>query len=181
MNNNIKITVEYETPKTDAFYSLLSEYGKIARLSDETISYYKPLADIAEETKIKTILKQLETIIDYLEQLHNMDQNICSVVAYCPTGSTNPMHRKFEIKYSSAYNFEIWWNGDEFSLERYKKYPSSFNNQSMDEYNILGNWDKWRVYEQLEQHCIRHLNTLIDRRKAQAEKQIKRLKNITEN
>ena len=41
---NIKVTVEYEVPKTNKFDALMAEYEIAKKIADETESYYKPLA-----------------------------------------------------------------------------------------------------------------------------------------
>jgi hypothetical protein len=46
--NEIKVTVAYEKPNTSKFDALMAEYEAAKKYADETVAYYKPLADIAE-------------------------------------------------------------------------------------------------------------------------------------
>lgn len=169
--NKIKVTAEYETPKTDKFYALLSEYGKVKKLSDETVSYYKPLADAAGEKKIELILDQLNTIIDYAEQIHNIDQNF----NYFYTGfNWGYGFRKFEFKYINN-EWVITLDDHPFTKDKYLENRKS---SSFFEY-LIAEWDRLRIYEQLEARCTDELNYLIKKQKERAEKQENRLKELT--
>lgn len=175
--NNIKITVEYEQPKQAKFNELLIKYHEIEQASKETISYYKPLADAAEHKKIELILKQIETIKDYILKLNNIKPSITEIKVELEIGAYK-LYRVFSIKYQNYDNtFIIKWCGMPFNVATYKLHPRNFTE---DTYNILGNWDNWRMYEQLEQKCFDKLNKLINQEKQKAENEINRLKNITE-
>lgn len=167
--NNIKITVEYETPKTDKFSELLEQYNNIKKLSDETVSYYKPLADAGCETKMELIIEQLATIQGYLTEINELTQSNNYVFA-------------FEKYREAYYYFKVWgnkieWGNSDFTKERYL---SSFENSLKPFFeHIIMNWDEFKIYESLEKQCIDKLTKLIDNEKARAEKQIKRYENIT--
>ena len=173
--NNIKVTVEYETPKTNKFDELMTQYETIKQTADETVAYYKPLADMAEETKLLAIREQCKTIVNYLEKLHAINSTgIYDVMFYAPKElvTTTP---KFKVKYDG----EITWCGYPFTVEKYRNSKEQFNSGYHEDYNILGNWDKWNVYTTLENKCLELLNAEIAKQKNRGEKQKNRLNNIT--
>ena len=173
MTNNIKVTVEYTTPKTDAFDALMAQYEEVKRNATETINYYKPLADMAEETKILAILDQIAPIKRYLIQLNKLNSNITEISWY--RYSSNGGKCPFEID----LNGNVKWFGRLFNVDMLKHSTYIFTNRNCEDYNILGNWDKWNVYAELEERCISMLKNEIEKRKNEATEQINRLKNIT--
>lgn len=173
--NNIKITVEYETPTTNKFDELMAQYETIKQTADDTVAYYKPLADMAEETKFLAIREQCQTIVKYLETLHNLNKGINSV-SVRGTKHDITSARTFSIEYDGR----IMWNNCLFTLEIYKTYKYEFNAEYYDDYNILGNWDKWNVYARLEEQCLKLLNAEIEKQKNRGIAQKNRLANITE-
>ena len=54
--NEIKVTVSYEKPTTSKFDALMAEYEAAKKYADETVAYYKPLADVAEDAKFDAVL-----------------------------------------------------------------------------------------------------------------------------
>lgn len=174
--SNIKVTVEYETPKTDNFFNLLQQYEEVRKLSKETVNYYKPLAEMAEQAKMTAILEQLETIKEYLIALNELNENICGIEVVCPGRCFNMF--KIDIIHSTG-EIRIWWKDTLFKLENLKNYPNRFTNGHSEEYNILGNWDKWNVYCALELKCNNLLENEIKKQKERAEREKARLLNIT--
>lgn len=172
MNNKIKITAEYEIPETTKFDLLMAEYRAAKKYADETVAYYQPLADAAEEAKFDAIMTQLEAIVKYAQQISQITKRYVRLVASPPSGP-----RYFQIEYSPDKGSKIKWGSMIFSKDNLQKYPVSFTSEY--EYgNILGNWEKWKIYEQLEQEALEELHNIIDSELSRAENQIKRLNNI---
>jgi hypothetical protein len=172
MNNIIKVTVEYETPATNKFDTLMSQYQEIKKTATETISYYKPLADMAEETKLNTILAQLETIKEYLKKLNLINPDIKSISINSHDNGAYD-YGKFTI---DICNRIYWCSAHVFSIDYYRAHKWAF---TRGEYmNILGNWDKWEVYNKLEQKCLWYLNNEIKGQIKAAETEKNRLSNI---
>ena len=48
--NEIKVTVAYEKPTTSKFDALMAEYEAAKKYADETVAYYKPLADVVGQS-----------------------------------------------------------------------------------------------------------------------------------
>ena len=180
---NIKVTVEYEVPKTNKFDALLAEYVLAKQIADETESYYKPLADAAEEAKFDAIMVQLESIKYYAKQISRLkgDESVWikASISAIERGDNYPMYNSGD--FTVIYNpkeinpFEIRWEGNNFTKERLKKGRC---NLCEGKHNILGNWDKWNVYNRLEESAIRQLQAQIDKQQTRQKEQINRLNNI---
>lgn len=184
MENKIKVTVEYEVPKTTKFDALLAEYAIAKQIADETESYYKPLAEVAEKAKFDAILHQLETIQDYAKKISQLNGDnhavwIKAFIPYSERNDTNYMSGSgdFTVTYfpKEQNHFEIRWGGVIFDEERFNNARVNFCNGS---HNVVGNWDKWRVYQRLEEDAIQKLNDLIQKQMKRKREQINRLKNI---
>ena len=175
--NEIKVTVSYEKPTTSKFDALMAEYEAAKKMADEKVSYYKPLADAAEEAKMNAILEQIEPIIEYAKQLAAISDRKVYIKAHVSSSESGYYRlQTFSIIYHSDWNSAvIMWDDVEFNNNRLKKYSASFVGR---EHNILGNWDKWNVYENLEKDAMRQLKTEIERQHERSERQIKRLNNI---
>jgi hypothetical protein len=175
--SNIKITVEYETPQTDKFAELMKQYEEIKTTSAETVSYYKPLADASEEKKLELILEQLETIKSYMMQIYSITNRAVNikVIAYA-----KPIDRAFIMQYNEGKYIVRWDSFYDFNIGLYRQCKNRFNAERNESFNILGNWEKWRIYERLEQRCLDLLKEQIDKKKQEAENEVNRLKNITE-
>lgn len=172
---NIKVTVEYEVPKTNKFDALLAEYAVAKKLADETVSHYKPLADLAEVAKMDAILKQLEPIKYYAKQIALLKEDRNPVVIDCCFYGEY-VNRQFSVSYfPNTSSFDIRWFGNIFSKDRLVANRLIF---CQGDNNILGNWDKWRVYNQLEKCAEKKLETLISKQKTRMQEQIDRLNNI---
>ena len=72
--NEIKVTVAYEKPTTSKFDALMAEYEAAKKYADETVAYYKPLADVAENAKFDAIMEQLETIKEYAKRIYKITE-----------------------------------------------------------------------------------------------------------
>ena len=184
MENKIKVTVEYEVPKTNKFDALLAEYKVAKQIADEAESYYKPLAEVAEEAKFDAILHQLETIKGYAQKLSQLNGDNCSVwikafIPYSERNDTNYMSGSgdFTVTYfpKEQNHFEIRWGGVIFDKERFNNGRCNFCSGS---HNVVGNWDKWMVYQRLEEDALSKLADLIQKQNTRKQKQINRLKNI---
>lgn len=170
---DIKVSVEYETPKTDKFAALMAQYKEVKQIAADTISYYKPLADVAETAKFDAIWKQLINIFDYLRQLEAIGSVYKRVY-----GCFGRDDRIFSVEIKHGVPI-VQWANNSFTKDEVIKRKRLYNAERCDTYNILGNWDKWRVYEKLEAECIRLLQYEIKQQKEAAEKEVKRLHNIT--
>jgi hypothetical protein len=179
--NEIKVTVSYEKPTTSKFDALMAEYEAAKKYADETVAYYKPLADMAEEAKFDAIMTQLETIKEYAKRISDLHGQGVWITVYISDdvrggGSSSLSNGKFSVVYRPNNGFEITWYGDRFTKERLKKYPSGM---CQGYYNIIGKWNEWRVYELLEEEAIFQLRRQISIQKSKAQEQINRLNNIT--
>ena len=172
--NEIKVTVTYEKPTTSKFDALMLEYEAAKKMADETVAYYKPLADLAEEAKMTAILEQIEPIKRYARQLAEMKKcGYVDIVAY--NRGTHCSYR-FEVSYSATAGYQVQWNCTSFNHEQLHLYPHVFTTYS---HNILGKWDEWKMYQQLEENALKQLRREIDDQKSKANTQINRLNNIT--
>ena len=160
---DIKVSVEYDIPKTDKFTALMAQYKEVEKLSRETVSYYKPLADMAEAAKMEAILKQLEPLRQQLKQLNAINEHVDHV-------SVSVGGYYFDLTLIGAT-----WISREFTLNKLSQSRYIFTENSC---NILGNWDKWKVYEKLEASLLDLLTEEISKQRSAAEKQVKRLHNI---
>ena len=169
--NEIKVTVTYEKPTTSKFDALMAEYEAAKKYADETVSYYKPLADVAEDAKFDAIMAQLETIKEYAKRISDISNEAVWLRAGIPRSSVT-----FEVVYRPQSGFEITWWNDTFC----KRYMHSRPHRYVEgEFNIIGNWNEWKIYEQLEKHAFEKLNKAINEQKRRANQEINRLYNIT--
>ncbi len=175
--NEIKVTVSYEKPTTTKFDALMEEYKAAKQIADETVSYYKPLADAAEEAKMDAILEQIEPIIEYAKQLSAMKKDKVTLNAYVNSSKSGHYGlQTFGITYHPCWDAAaITWNSMVFNKQRLKEYPEYI---ARSPYNILGNWDKWNMYKGLENDAIRQLKNEIEKQHQRGQKQINRLNNI---
>lgn len=181
--NEIKVTVTYEKPNTSKFDALMAEYKTAKQLADETVSYYKPLADVAEKSKFNAIMDQLETIKMYAKQIYDLQtyQKTVTLKAYIDHITRNSQSYNsyaFEVTCREGTNFYVTWDKELFSMENIKKWHHMYCEGDR---NILGHWDEWKVYEKLEEEACRQLKVLIDNQASRAQKQIDRLNNIVKN
>jgi hypothetical protein len=180
---NIKVIVEYEVPKTSKFDALMNEYMVAKKIADETESYYKPLAELAEEAKFDAIMHQLEIIKYYAQQISRLNNNeTVWIKAHIPGYERNehcPMYGSgdFIVTYfpREQNRFEIRWSSVIFDKERFNSGRCNFCSGS---HNVVGNWDKWKVYQRLEEDAIKKLNELIQKQTERKQRQINRLKDI---
>lgn len=180
---NIKVTVEYEVPKTSKFDALMAEYAIAKRVADETESYYKPLAEAAEEAKFDAIMQQLETIKYYAEQISKLsNESAIWIKAWIPYHERNDTDYRqgsgdFTVEYfaNESNHFRIRWGGVLFTKEVFDKARCNFCKGSK---NVIGNWDEWKVYQRLEEDAIQKLNALIQKQAKRKQEQIDRLNNV---
>lgn len=165
--NEIKVTVIYDKPTTSKFDALMAEYEAAKKYADETVAYYKPLADVAENAKFDAILEQLETIVDYAKRICAIHPNKRAV--WIKTSN-------FTVCYRTDYRPEITWHGMEFTKEKMHRNPHRFCESI---YNIIGHWDDWHMYEMLERDACRQLAEAIEEQTRRANHEQSRLYNIT--
>lgn len=177
--NNIKVSVSYEKPSTSKFAALIAEYEAAKKYADETVAYYKPLADMAEEAKMLAILDQLENIKEYALTLQ-------ALTGVKTVNISARIDRALRGYYSGAGCFivkannegvYISWDGVEFTMDALKTRRYHFTGEEGS--NILGNWEKWKVYETLEKDALEQVQYHIEKQQNRAEKQKDRLYNIT--
>lgn len=174
--NDIKVTVEYEIPKLSAFDEMMVQYAAVKKCAEQTIAYFAPLADAAEEAKAAAIIAQIEVIADYVRKLQSLG-GIWRHSYAVACGGVRDDGYCFTVK-ATHDGFEAKWRSALFTLDNVKRHPAAFNAEENDCYNIIGNWDKWRMFEKLERHCLRQLQEAIDEQKKAAEHERKRLDNI---
>ena len=172
--NEIKVTVSYEKPTTSKFDALMAEYEAAKKYADETVAYYKPLADVAEEAKVLAILEQIEPIKQYAKRLAQMYQ--CGNASITAVHQGRILKKEFVVCYSHTGGYKITWGGTIFDCERLRAYPYEF---TKDDYNILGGWDEWKMYTQLEDDATRQLRKFIAKQTDRASDEKNRLYNIT--
>ena len=166
MSKTIKISVEYEMPKTTKFEALMKEFELAKKVADETVDYYKPLADCAEKAKFEAIMEQLEVIKNYAKQISSITHEATFFRHWF-----GPM--AFEVAYrprETTFAFEIKYGGKPFVKDN-----CSFYNGGT---NIVGNWEEWHCFEILENDAYKKLEDLIKKEKARGQEQINRLNNI---
>lgn len=164
--STIKVSVEYEMPKTTKFEALMKEYEVAKKVADETVDYYKPLADCAEEAKFDAVMEQLETIKWYAQQISNITHNATFIREWF-----GPM--AFEIAYrpkETTFTFEIKYGGKPFVKDNCSFYSGGTN--------IVGNWEEWHCFEILEKNACKQLEELIKKENQRGQEQIERLNNI---
>lgn len=180
---SIKVTVEYEVPKTSKFDALMAEYAVAKQIADETELYYKPLAVAAEDAKFDAILHQLETIKYYAQQISKLSNNeavwIKATIPYHERNDNGYMMGSgdFTVEYfpKETNHFRIRWGGVLFTKEVFDRARCNFCKASR---NVIGNWDKWKVYQRLEEDAICKLNELIQKQAQRKQEQIDRFNNI---
>ena len=171
--SNIKVSVEYETPTTDKFDALMKQYEAAKQLADETVTHYRPLAEAAEEAKMQAILEQIKPIKRYLIQLHEINSNITRVSVRMYTN-----HFVIYInKFTNCVN--VRWDGESFDIDSLRAQRDNFTAGLSEDYNILGQWDKFGMYEKLEATCLEYLRIELEKRKTEADNEKARLVNIT--
>lgn len=164
--NEIKVTVTYDKPNTSKFDALMAEYETAKKYADETVAYYKPLADAAEEAKFDAIMEQLDIIVDYAKRICAIDPNKRAV--WIKTAN-------FTVCYRVDYKTEITWHGMEFTKEKMRRNPHRFCESI---YNIIGKWDEWHMYEMLERNACQQLAEAINEQKRRGNHEQNRLNNI---
>jgi hypothetical protein len=169
--NEIKVTVTYEKPTTSKFDALMAEYEAAKKYADETVAYYKPLANAAEDAKFDAIMAQLETIKQYAKRISDISGQGTWLRAGIPGSSVT-----FEVVYRLQGGFEITWRGYTFSKTHMHGQRSLYCEGWC---NIIGNWDEWRIYEQLEKYAFEKLTKEINEQKRKANAEKNRLYNIT--
>ena len=174
LNNNIKVTVAYEKPTTSKFDALMAEYEAAKKCANETVAYYKPLADAAEDAKFDAIMEQLQVIIGYAKQLYDIDSSSSSgcIVVRAYVGGKGS---QFDIAYHPDRPIAIRWDGANFTKECMHRNPDWFCKGS---YNIIGEWDEWNVYQKLENDALKQIQRYIDKQTDRGQNQINRFNNI---
>lgn len=165
-NTTIKVTVEYETPKTTKFEALMKEYETAKKVADETVSYYKPLADIAETAKFEAIEEQLEIIKQYAKQISDITNKATFIQEWFGPWRFDVVYRPRE----TTFKFEIKYGGNPFIQSNSSFYTGGTN--------IVGNWEKWNCIEELEKAALQQLDTLIEKERKRGEAEIVRYNNI---
>ncbi len=170
--NEIKVTVTYEKPTTSKFDALMAEYEAAKKYADETVTYYKPLADAAEDAKFDAIMEQLETIKEYAKRISGItgrDTSLYAAVhAYMRHDTCSSDY--FAVSYrSKQMDFTIAFNHAPFVKGKFCSGRS----------NVVGKWEEWKMYEQLEEDAYNKLRSAIEAQKNKAQGQIDRLYNIT--
>lgn len=167
--STIKVSVEYETPKTTKFEALMKEFEITKKIADETVSYYQPLADCAEQAKFEAILEQLEIIKEYAKQI----SSITHEATFLRSWFEGKGAWAFEVIYrprETTFEFEIKYGGKPFV----KNNPSLYQGGT----NVVGNWEEWRCFECLEKEACKQLEELIKKEQQRGQTQIDRLNNI---
>ena len=175
--NEIKVTVTYDKPTTSKFDALIAEYEAAKKYANETVAYYKPLADAAEDAKFDAIMEQLETIKEYAKRISEAkDGDAVWIKAYINSDLCgHSSGQEFEVIYrpkETVWKFEVRSSWREFDRQHIKYHTEEYH-------NFIGNWDEWKVYEKLERNAISQLNSLINEQKRIANQAKNRLYNIT--
>lgn len=174
--NEIKVTVAYKMPKTTKFDALMEEFEAAKKVADETVAYYQPLADVAEDAKFDAIAEQLETIKCYAQKIAGIVQKKDDIRIY--TYCNGYMFRVLYRPYNSNFPFEITWGNTQFTKENMHRHHGCFCEGN---YNIVGNWDEWGIYQKLENNACSQLTNAIKAQVARGQNQIDRLNNIVKN
>ena len=174
--NEIKVTVTYDKPTTSKFDALMAEYEAAKKYADETVAYYKPLADVAEGAKFDAIMEQLETIKEYAMRIDELMKFVrgevqitAGVHAYMRGDTCSSVY--FTVSYRSDVN-KFCISCDNMPFVKDSKFCNG-------RYNFIGKWEEWEIYEQLEKDACSQLQAAIRRQKIRAQQQIDRLHNIT--
>ena len=175
--SEIKVSVSYEKAPTTKFEALLKEYEVAKKVSDEQVSYYKPLADAAEDAKFKAILEQLETIKGYALKIAELTTSKTSYIGCYLSSATLHGYTGRDFKVVVKDGKVVVKFGDvQFNEENYTNLRSEFCNR---DYNLIADWDRMKIYEGLENSAIAKLTSLIDSVKEVGERQVKRLSRVT--
>ncbi len=169
--NEIKVTVTYEKPNTNKFDALMAEYEAAKKYADETVAYYKPLADVAENAKFDAILEQLETIKEYARRISEITGESTYIREWI--GSC-----RFDISYhpnEPRLQYEVKYGGKPFT----KAQAQNDRNTFFDGINIIGRWEELKAYEQLEGAACGVLRKAITEQTRRANREKNRLYNIT--
>ena len=169
--NEIKVTVTYDKPTTSKFDALIAEYEAAKKYADETVAYYKPLADVAEEAKFDAIMEQLETIKEYAKRLSDITNESIWIKARNPKNAIY-----FEVVYRMSCGYDITWGNHPFDKSTMKHSRYHF---CVEAWNVIGMWDEWKMYEQLENNAMQQLRGAINKQKRKANDEKNRLYNIT--
>ena len=173
--NEIKVSVSYEKPTTNKFDALMAEYEVAKKMAEETVSYYKPLADAAENAKFDAIMEQLATIKEYAVKISQITEKAVWITAYISSSLTDYVSEKFLVIYRPNQTVNKWEIRSEY--REFNKNQISYYTEHG--HNFIGEWDKWRVYQKLEENACYQLEQAIKKQKAKAQHQINRLNNIT--
>jgi hypothetical protein len=172
--SNIKVTVAYEKPTTSKFDALMEEYEAAKKYADETVAYYKPLADAAEDAKFDAIMEQLETIKMYARRIAEIRE--CDKREVCITAGVHGYMRGDSC--SSVY-FEVEYRPDTCKfVVACDHMPFVKGRFCEGRHNFVGKWEEWKIYEQLEKNACDQLQSAIKAQEHRSQKQIDRLNNI---
>ncbi len=169
--NEIKVTVTYEKPTTSKFDALMAEYEAAKKYADETVAYYKPLADIAEDAKFDAILEQLETIKQYARRISDITHEAVWISSWIGACKFSVVYRPNEIN----NHYEVTYAGKEFT----KRIAQLNRHMFFCGNNLIGRWEELKAYECLEAEAFRLLTKAIKKQKQRADDEINRLNNIT--
>lgn len=164
--STIKVSVEYEMPKTTKFEALMKEFELAKKVADETVDYYKPLADCAEKAKFKAIEEQLEIIKQYAKKISSITYEATFIREWFGAWAFELVYRPRE----TTFTFEIKYGGKPFVKDNCSFYSGDTN--------IVGNWEEWHCFETLEKNACKQLEKLIKKENQRGQKQIERLNNI---
>ena len=174
--NEIKVTVTYDKPNTTKFDALMAEYEAAKKCADETVAYYKPLADVAEEAKFDAIMEQLETIKDYARRISEIkgDGAVWISAYYTANEMGSYTSDAFEVIYrpkETTCKWEIKTKGGEF-VRKYVKYYCENGR------NFIGGWEELKVYQRLEANACKQLREAINEQTRRANHETNRYHNI---
>lgn len=174
--NEIKVTVTYDKPNTTKFDALMAEYEAAKKCADETVAYYKPLADVAEEAKFDAIMEQLETIKDYAMRISEINGGTAVWISAYYTANEIGAYTSntFEVIYrpkETTLMWEIKTNHGRFAKPYVKYYCENGR-------NFIGNWEELKVYQRLEANACKQLREAINNQKRRANHETNRYHNI---
>lgn len=165
MENKIKVKVSYEQPATTKFDALLKEYEVAKKVAEETVAYYKPLADVAEDAKFEIVLEQIETLKKYVEKVCEIsDKSECF---YWYGGDFMIGHSPNNLKVRCTLR------GESITKENFAKNRTNLTWQYM-----LRSWESG--YKEIERLICERLQELIKKEESKGQREIDRLKAITE-
>ena len=161
--NEIKVSVSYEKPSTNKFDALMKEYETAKKVADETVTYYKPLADAAEEAKFSAIMCQLKTIQRYAKQISEIKNETVWISYWAGACRFDVVYRPKETE----YRYEVTWGGTSFTKDNMNIIRP-----------LIGQWEERRVYKGLEEEAFKQLKEEIEKQVKRGQAQIDRLNNI---